>query len=526
MKHNIIRFILLMGISIGLLWSQTALAVVYVDKDRPAGGNGTSWAQAYNSLATAVSEKRSSVQEFWIAEGTYTPSATITIYNDQNLSFYGGFAGNETARNQRNISGHPVIIDGQGSLQHVFYVLYQVTNVRFDGLTIQGGAALGTPKTSDVAQGSGILVNTVSSLVIANCTFKNNTSRGLGGAVAILDSASVSITDSTFTGNSTLESGGGALSIYWTKTTPQPVAVINRCSFEGNQSDLDGGAIYTGYYPITVKDSTFIGNTSVNSSAGALKLDYNNDSVSKIERCIFMKNTVTSGLNGGALQVYAQSVEVENTVFAYNTTLGSGGAVGLHSGNNSPNYNSSMTTTFTNCTFYENSAAQWGGGIANIDVSVNIYNSIFRGNTAVNKFLGVCQPTNYYAQFDTAALVTRYSDIQSYLPAECFVDPQGTISHSGSFSADPEFVNPHGADGIPGTQDDNFHLMSNSPCVDRADGGYAPTLDMEYNARVDLRQTNQGIGNPNYADLGPYEVLEDDSVIIVPSTYLLLRNAP
>jgi predicted outer membrane repeat protein len=279
-----------------LLWSQAALAVVYVDKDRP-GGNGTSWAQAFNTLDAALAAYPNSAQEFWIAEGIYTPSSAFILGQNQNHSFYGGFVGTETSLSQRDIALHPVIVDGQGTLTHIFYATSWVENVRFDGLTIQGAAAMGT-KTSDSGQGAGILINQLSSVVIANCTFRNNSANGLGGAVAVYNTASVLITSSTFNYNTTLLSGGGAVALYWDKSVAKPAAVIEKSSFTGNQAFVDGGAVYAGWYPLTLRDSLFIGNSSA-TRAGALKLDYNHGGVDKIERCRFFMNKVTSSGGGG-----------------------------------------------------------------------------------------------------------------------------------------------------------------------------------------------------------------------------------
>ena len=48
-----------------------------VDSTRPSGGNGTSWALAYNDLAPVLSQA-SSGDEIWVAAGTYFPGASQT----------------------------------------------------------------------------------------------------------------------------------------------------------------------------------------------------------------------------------------------------------------------------------------------------------------------------------------------------------------------------------------------------------------------------------------------------------------
>lgn len=486
-----------------LMWSHFVCAVVYVDKSRP-GGDGSTWDEAYNSLEAAVTGVGHAAAEFWIAEGTYTPSSTILLGLNQNHSYYGGFAGNETSRGQRNPIKHPVTIDGRGRIQHVFYAISVVDHIVFDGLTIQGGNANGSV-TSDTGQGGGILVNQLSSLVVNNCIFKNNASRGLGGAIAIANTTSVSITNSTFVSNTSLEKGGGAISLHWLGTSTKPTAVIEKCYFEKNAAAIDGGAIWSGLYPLTLKESTFIDNQSLK-IAGAVKLDYDSTDVTKIERCNFLKNSVTGPIGaGGALQAYEQSVVVEDSIFAYNSTNDSGGAVGLHSGSNT-----TMSTTFKNCTFYGNTAGGFAGGMVVVDVpTVYLYNSIFWGNTGTNYFYGT--PSNDYAGFENTKFITRYCDIETESARH---HQNGSETKTGVFSLDPQFFDPDGEDNIAGTLDDNFSLAETSPCIDRADGSYASEGDMVCHPRIDHSGIpNLGIGNPSYADIGALERIEDPSTI-------------
>jgi hypothetical protein len=84
-----------------------------VRQGAPAGGDGLSWATAFNDLQPALTAAAAdpSVTEIWVAEGTYytaspggPPTASFAI---SNFAVYGGFAGTETAREQRDIIAHP-----------------------------------------------------------------------------------------------------------------------------------------------------------------------------------------------------------------------------------------------------------------------------------------------------------------------------------------------------------------------------------------------------------------------------------
>ncbi|MHB8808913.1 MAG: right-handed parallel beta-helix repeat-containing protein [Desulfobulbaceae bacterium] len=496
-----------------LIFSGSCAAIVYVDLDRP-GGNGTSWAQAYKTLDEAISNNRTP-QEFWIAEGTYTPAAPLVLGQGQDHSFYGGFTGTETARSQRNTTAHPTIVDGQGVLKHIFNVTSWVTSVRFDGLTIKRGAA--TAVSGADASGGGVVVNQ-GAVVIANCTFTDNRATHLGGAVYLVNNPSITITGSTFRNNTLSGAGGGAgVAVTRNQAGAQPPAIVEKCTFQGNTGGSVGGGLYSILFPVTVRESTFIANSSAN--GGAIMLDFKLSAADRIERCLFLGNTGTE--RGGAICSYARSVEIENSVFAHNVTTaipatGGGGAVSLHSGQgDAAHYNSAYVGTFRNCTFYGNQAdSSYGGGIQNIGSHpMYIYNSIFWRNTALSYWMDAAdRPTDDIATYETSTTI-RYTDMET-LGAP---NPPAYVNQVGSFSADPLCSDPDGSDNIPGTADDDLSIPDSSPCTDTADGDQAPETDIALRPRVDSpAKVNLGVGNPNYADIGAYEGPYSPPVVIPP----------
>jgi predicted outer membrane repeat protein len=452
-------------------------AVVYMDRDRP-GGNGSSWETAYNNIEDAIAGSGES-QEFWVAEGTYTPSNPLTP--KPGSQFYGGFAGNETARNQRDVSAYPTVIDGQNSLKHVVFINMLATNVRIDGFTIKRGSASSgegwdthgggmfvdqqscvianctvTANSSEI-QGGGIFVNRAAVTIdnsefqsntsthggavggyestltvtncefssnsasqnggaiyndqaptsisncsftqnradvqggavsvnragatvdrsqfsgnasglggalagydsdvsisnsqfssntaalgqstrggavwlnlqspeIRNCTFSDNVAGSLGGAVEVNNTPQAIISDCNFIDNSAVN-GGGGVSGLWDLQSPEPSVTVLRCSFQGNSSGLEAGAIYSYYCHFLIQETTFISNTGAN--GGAIMLDYALDKPTRVERCIFIGNSATTV--GGAIRCYEQSVEVENSLFVSNSAPNAG-AIGTHAG--------------------------------------------------------------------------------------------------------------------------------------------------------------------------------------------------
>jgi hypothetical protein len=80
---------------------------------------------------------------------------------------------------------------------------------------------------------------------------------------------------------------------------------------------------------------------------------------------------------------------------------------------------------------------------------------------------------------------------------------------NGNIDADPLFVDPDGADDIPGNEDDDYRLSVFSPCIDAGINGSTPldAVDLDGNPRrVDtLTVPDTGKGTAPIIDMGAYE---------------------
>ncbi|MDO8587697.1 MAG: right-handed parallel beta-helix repeat-containing protein [Armatimonadota bacterium] len=108
--------------------------VVYVNAAAPPGGDGSSWATAYNALQAGVDDvlPRGPAQ-IWVAEGTYPEQVLMRPF----AHIYGGFAGVENERVERNWRRHPSVIDVShltGEASGIFGA--NISTV--DGFTIRG----------------------------------------------------------------------------------------------------------------------------------------------------------------------------------------------------------------------------------------------------------------------------------------------------------------------------------------------------------------------------------------------------
>src|SRR5882672_9847462 len=88
----------------------------YVDHNAGAGGNGQSWASAYQRVQDALAVAQSGDQ-VWVVQGTYLPGdasspRSVTFQIPSNVALYGGFAGGETLLSQRDWIAHETILSG------------------------------------------------------------------------------------------------------------------------------------------------------------------------------------------------------------------------------------------------------------------------------------------------------------------------------------------------------------------------------------------------------------------------------
>lgn len=76
---------------------QVAQSQVFVSPD---GDNttGDSWAAAYTSIQAGIDDADALDEEVWVAGGAYAESLTMR----DGVSIYGGFAGNEIQRSERD----------------------------------------------------------------------------------------------------------------------------------------------------------------------------------------------------------------------------------------------------------------------------------------------------------------------------------------------------------------------------------------------------------------------------------------
>ena len=103
----------------------------------PAGSdaaNGLAWAAAKRTVTAALGAAVAN-DEIWVAQGTYPER--IQLKNE--VALYGGFAGGETLREQRDWNLRPTILDGgKGGIVVRCEIPFATPATRIDGFVISG----------------------------------------------------------------------------------------------------------------------------------------------------------------------------------------------------------------------------------------------------------------------------------------------------------------------------------------------------------------------------------------------------
>ena len=412
-----------------LIFTNTVMfSQIYVD-DNPSTitNNGTSWANAYTNLQTAL-DAATPGDQIWVAAGTYYPTdapdeSTTDARNrafhfNTDIKLYGGFAGTESTLAQRT-SGNETILSGDldndddtdastttdidDNAHHVLLNVNLTLNAIIDGFTITAGNA----------NGSGSIIYDSQTL------FKNR--------------------------------GGGM----YNRTSSPSITNIN---FNGNNASSGGGMENTGGSP-NITNVSFSGNTA--SSGGGM---YNNGSSPSITNVSFSGNTAS---NGGGMYNNFSSPSITNVSFSGNTAFDGGGM-----------YNSNTITTIANVSFIGNTDINFAGGMYNTSTSnLNIYNTVFYNNTTSSI-------TDIYN--DSSSSVTGANNASDGTNAPASTGTLVDLSNiTGANTIFTNVTNPAGADGVFGTSDDGLIPTENSPLINMGDNTQnSELLDLAGNTRL------------------------------------------
>ena len=327
MKNISLLAIALLGVSI----MGSAQNPIYVHASAVGANNGTSWADAFINLQTALQSVQTG-SEVWVAEGVYLPTADNNRDTSFNLpngaQLYGGFNGTETSLDQRNWQAHPTILSGDigvssDSADNSYTILFldnpdSLTKV--DGFVFRFGNA-GYPfndraATSRSRSGGAIYImaDWEGFATVSNCRFERNLARNHGGAVYVNGAGSFAAAptfkDCVFERNIAGQDGGGVARV-GNSDLERPDFV--GCVFRENRASRHGGGLYFQDANVDswldIQGCTFVKNHGLNQGGGAtLRIGRPGGGTARIKDCRFEENNTPSG--SGALSLLNQSGQV------------------------------------------------------------------------------------------------------------------------------------------------------------------------------------------------------------------------
>jgi YVTN family beta-propeller protein len=415
----------------------TLASTLTITQDLTIGGPGAS------SLAISGNN---AVQVFSISGGTVTISG-VTIENGNAGSGYGGGIynfGTVTLTNS-TLSGNSAN-GGGGSGGGIYnYGTVTLTNSTLSGNSANFGGGIWNDHTRGV-------------MMVGNSSISGNSATSGAG---VYNGGTLTLSNSTFSGNSSTASGGGIYSDGGTVN-------VASCSFSGN-SALNGGGLYIGNGTLTVTSSTISGN-SVSGNVGGAGI-YNQGTATLTNSTLSGNSARPNGDGGG---IYNQG-----TATLTNSTL-SGNSAGFSGGGIS----NQGTASLTNDTLSGNSASYGGGGIINYGTLTAKSSIVANGSSGGNCYFSAGTLTSQGHNLTDDGTCSTY------------------FNQTGDLNSTPAGLGILQNNGGP-TQ--TIALFSSSPAVDAIPAGSC--TDVSGNS---VTTDQRGVARPQGAacDIGAYELME------------------
>lgn len=441
---------------------------VYVKWDSPGPTfDGASWATACHKVQDGLNAAASG-DEVWVAKGTYVECITLK----DGVGLYGGFAGTEAERYQRDFRANETILDGN-QIRSVVYSPPGVTETaRIDGFTVRRGT--GTTRGTHRTYGGGMLCDS-SSPTIANNVITNNDG-DYGGGICCLGS-SPTIADNIIRENT----GSLGAGIYCKNSASR----ISHNTIWRNRGTVDGAAVYVESSSATVTGN-IISQNGWYDTDGAVYCLYGSPTISsnaitgngcggvysEVSSAKITGNTITD--NGQyALYCHFGSPTASNNIIAFNCI----GVVGM----------SSSLVLRSNCVYGNSAHDHWGATAGTGDISMD---PLFAGREYGNVHIqpsSPCRNTGWTnapgASLDDIDSEPRVQDEHPDIGAD---ESDGTSWSQGPYTI--VRVSPAGSDSNDGS---SWPLAKKTvqAGIDQASaiGGEVWVQAGTYNERIDLR---------------------------------------
>lgn len=400
-----------------------------------AGVDGLSWTNAFPNPGRALALAKKG-DELWIAAGSYAGPFTLPA----GVSLFGGFAGNEGARAERNLFTNFSVLDGQLKTNVLTITPGATNDTRVDGLVLRNGIA---------SSGAALRISG-GSPVIANCQFFGNNAIILGNAIYVDASSTAVITNNYFAANgreiTIPPTGGGAVAIG--SANPR----IENNSFVGNRA-RDGGAIYAVSATGLIMGNWFLNNEAFQSGGGILTFA----AAPKVTHNRFYGNSAllrggaVATVQGGSPLLFNNALLQNRAALLTNELRGGGGIF----------VDAASTTTVLNNTLVENSAPV-GGILCSNRSAIIANNLVARGTSGIGGVTGLTLRRNNL--FDNQGT--------NYVGLADLTGSNGNLAQDPQFATDPRR-------GL-------FALLPGSPCrnAGETNAAHAGALDLDGQPRT------------------------------------------
>ena len=391
------------------------------------------------------------------------------------------------------------------------YVLTIVSELGItSSLTITGGGASTTiidgnksvrPNSRVLGVGSGIIVN------ISGVTIRNGRTAGVGGGIS--NSGALTLTNSTLSGNSADQDGGGIYNanggtLTLTNSTvsgnnagvdgggirndPGGTLTLTNSTVTGNTAGDDGGGIYNiAGGTLTLTNSAVSGNDAGDDGGGIRNSGTANLFSSSIANNRAGLNPLPTNLGGGGVHNFAGTLTLTNSTVSGNAARTDGGGIFIEAGS----VNSFSSTIANNRADANSTGSGIGGGVYNQGATFNFRNTII-ANNQVGTNLRDCAGT---------LSSQGYNLMRTTPPGECSVAP----TTGDLLSSDPLL----GALQNNGGPTLTHALLAGSPAVDAGNpnGCLDSTGALLQTDQRGLPRSTDGNGNGTAAcDIGAFEL--------------------
>ena len=280
--------------------------ILYFESDSESVDWAGNFISTDHNLNKFVSEKvKNDNDKVYVLSGEYKLTSAITD-NGKKIKFYGGFSGNETTIDSRDIFNNPTKIIQTNNSENVVwlkgdslidgFIITHADSKNGNGINIKANTSPTIQNcvvinNSTASYGSGININSGTNVIISNCVIENNSTSANGGGIYTNTNSNLTISNSTVINNN-----GGGIFINGSATITNSTIsnnnskqgvycegnadiTLNNCTLVNNSS----GEIYSNNGTITLNNS-IIFNSDINNFISGVNISY--------DKCAFPENSI------------------------------------------------------------------------------------------------------------------------------------------------------------------------------------------------------------------------------------------